>query len=408
MTQRSRRRGCEAIGALLLVLLMASAPRLVTAETLGEVAPVAQQVIRIGYLSRAAEDARPALYGLPPRLSDEGAQGARLGLDDINSSGRFMGQRFELAETLLAEGEDAGEALRAFAETGRSLVVADLPAADLDRALAAPEAVRTIIFNAGAPDDRFRGADCRAYLMHTIPSRAMLADALAQYLVRKRWTKWFLVVGSRPGDVLYAEAVRRAAGKFGAEVVSEKAWVGRFDARRTAAEEIPLFTQDVRYDVLVVADEGGFFGDLFLYRTWDPRLVAGTQGLTPAGWHPRLEQWGAAQLQSRFLRKANRSMTSRDYAAWAAVRSIGEAATRTRSSAPHVIAEYIQSDRFELAAFKGRKLSFRAWDGQLRQPIPVGWSESVVSVSPQEGFLHRSSELDTLGFDAPENACHRG
>jgi ABC transporter substrate binding protein (PQQ-dependent alcohol dehydrogenase system) len=394
----------------MLLFLLTAFARPAAAETpdRAAVAPVAQQVIRIGYLSRAAEDARPALYGLPPRLSDEGAQGARLGLDDSSSSGRFLGQRFELTETLLAEGEDAGDAVRAFAETGRTLIVADLPAVDLDRALAATEAARTLIFNAGAPDDRFRAADCRAYLLHTIPSRAMLADALAQYLVRKRWTKWFLVTGKRPGDVLYAEAVRRSAGKFGADIVSERPWIGTFDARRTAAEEVPMFTQDVRYDVLVVADEAGIFGDLFLYRTWDPRPVAGTQGLTPTGWHPRLEQWGAAQLQSRFLRKAGRPMTSRDYAAWAAVRSIGEAAIRTRSSAHDAIDAYVRGDAFELAAFKGRKLSYRAWDGQLRQPIPVGWSEAVVSVSPQDGFLHQSSELDTLGFDAPESGCRRG
>jgi hypothetical protein len=26
-------------------------------------------------------------------------------------------------------------------------------------------------------------------------------------------------------------------------------------------------------------------------------------------------------------------------------------------------------------------------------------------VSPQEGFLHQFSELDTLGFDRPETKC---
>jgi hypothetical protein len=28
-----------------------------------------------------------------------------------------------------------------------------------------------------------------------------------------------------------------------------------------------------------------------------------------------------------------------------------------------------------------------------------------VSVSPQEGFLHQVSPLDTLGLDRPESAC---
>src|SRR3712207_7940770 len=51
-----------------------------------------------------------------------------------------------------------------------------------------------------------------------ISSRAMLADGLAQYLVAKRWRRWFLVIGPHEGDRLYAQAVRRAAKRFGAEI----------------------------------------------------------------------------------------------------------------------------------------------------------------------------------------------
>ena len=166
-----------------------------------------------------------------------------------------------------------------------------------------------------------------------------------------------------------------------------------------------MFTQSVRYDVLIVADEAGSFGDELPYRTWDPRPVAGTQGLTAAAWHPTLDQWAAAQLQSRFRKSAGRWMTSRDYAAWTAVRVVGEAATRSRSAEFGALVRTIRSDDFEVAAFKGRKLSFRAWDGQLRQPIPVAWARSLVTMSPQEGFLHPRTELDTLGYDAPESGC---
>ncbi|HYN39721.1 MAG TPA: branched-chain amino acid ABC transporter substrate-binding protein, partial [Rhodospirillales bacterium] len=248
-------------------------------------------------------------------------------------------------------------------------------------------------------------ADCRRFLLHTIPSRGMLADALAQYLVKKTWTRWLLVAGATPEDALYAEAVRHAAKRFGGNVVAERSWAATFDARRTAQEEVPVLTQGERYDVLVVADEAGAFGDYLLYRTWDPRPVAGTQGLVAAGWLPTQEQWGALQLHSRFEKRADRLMTARDYAAWAAVRSVGEAAIRIRSADPAAIDAYIRSPEFELAAFKGRKLSYRAWDGQMRQPIPLGWARALVSMSPQEGFLHPATELDTLGTDAPETGC---
>jgi hypothetical protein len=37
--------------------------------------------------------------------------------------------------------------------------------------------------------------------------------------------------------------------------------------------------------------------------------------------------------------------------------------------------------------------------------VLLGDGHSVVSVSPQEGFLHEFSELDTLGIDRPETSC---
>ncbi|MCW5700126.1 MAG: branched-chain amino acid ABC transporter substrate-binding protein, partial [Rhodospirillales bacterium] len=109
--------------------------------------------------------------------------------------------------------------------------------------------------------------------------------------------------------------------------------------------------------------------------------------------------------QNRFAAKAGRGMTAKDYAAWAAVRSIGEAATRVSSTDFAAIAGYIRGETFELAAFKGRSLSYRPWNGQLRQPIPLTAARALVTLSPQEGFLHQHTELDTLGYDAPETRC---
>ena len=60
---------------------------------------------------------------------------------------------------------------------------------------------------------------------------------------------------------------------------------------------------------------------------------------------------------------------------------------------------------FALAAFKGQKLTLRDWNQQLRQPILLSDGRTVVSVSPQQEFLHQVSELDTLGVDRPETKC---
>ena len=98
-------------------------------------------------------------------------------------------------------------------------------------------------------------------------------------------------------------------------------------------------------------------------------------------------------------------MLPKDYAAWAAYRSLGEAVTRTKSGDSEVLREYILSDEFELAGFKGRAMNFRDWNGQLRQPIPLVTDRAVVAMALLEGFLHQRTELDTLGIDLAESRC---
>jgi ABC transporter substrate binding protein (PQQ-dependent alcohol dehydrogenase system) len=98
-------------------------------------------------------------------------------------------------------------------------------------------------------------------------------------------------------------------------------------------------------------------------------------------------------------------MRALDYSMWAAVRAVGEAATRTRSTELEAIRQYLSSPAFELAGFKGAPLTFRDWDWQLRQPIPLAHPASLVSMSPQAGYLHQRTPLDTLGADKAESAC---
>jgi ABC transporter substrate binding protein (PQQ-dependent alcohol dehydrogenase system) len=373
----------------------------------------AGETVRIGWLSQSVKRTWPLSYlDQPPE--DEGIQGARLGIADNNTTGHFTGQTFDLVESVAPEGGDVAAAFRDLTVKGIRLVLTDLDAPQLLATAGPPDAVPVTIFNTAAPDDRLRGADCRPNILHLLPSRAMLADALVQYLVVKRWTDLLVVVGHGDGDREFAADIRHASEKFGAHVVAEKPWTFIPGARRADTghfaiqAEVARFTQGISYDVLIVADEEDEFGDDLPYRTFDPRPVAGTQGLAPSAWARPHEQWGAIQLQNRFLRQAKRWMTDADYAAWLAARAIGEAATRSKSADPAVISAFIRSDRFDLAGYKGAALSFRSWDGQLRQPILLADSRSLVSVSPQPGFLHQFSELDTLGIDQPETKCHMG
>jgi ABC transporter substrate binding protein (PQQ-dependent alcohol dehydrogenase system) len=240
----------------------------------------------------------------------------------------------------------------------------------------------------------------------------MLADALAQYLVWKKWRRWMLMTGSHDNDILFADALRHAATRFGAKIVEERVFKDNGGARRTDSgiaeiqQQMPVVTQGAPdYDVLVAADESEVFAGYLPYRTWDPRPVAGSAGLVPTTWDAAFDQWGAVQLQNRFTKGFHRSMTAHDMQVWTAVRMIGEAAARTGSNDPAKMLAYLKGPEFSVAAFKGQKLTLRDWNLQLRQPILLFDGRNTVSVSPQEGFLHQVSTLDTLGLDRPETKC---
>ena len=366
--------------------------------------------IKIGYLRRPEPKTSLSLVQIPPE--NDGIAGAQLAINDNNTTGRFLNQHFALEDVRLNENDDAAAAAVALAQRGVSLVIADLPAEALLKAADAGRTRALVFFNVGAIDDQLREENCRANVVHTAPTRSMLADALAQYLVWKQWRRWVLVLGSHPDDKLFADALRRAAKRFGARIVQEKIFEDTGGARRTDSgvvqvqRQLPVFTQGMpAYDVLVAADESEVFASYLPYRTWDARPVAGSAGLVPTSWDASHDQWGAVQMQDRFMKLFSRRMTERDGPAWIAARMIGEAASRRRSGDPKAILDFIKSPDFNLAAFKGQRLTLRDWNLQLRQPILLTDGRMIVSVSPQEGFQHQFSELDTLGVDRPESKC---
>jgi ABC transporter substrate binding protein (PQQ-dependent alcohol dehydrogenase system) len=400
---------CLAVGGAAPAVAQA-APQAEQPAPQAEQAEPAEQKIVIGYLRRAEKGSTVSRLQLP--ADNDGEAGALAGIDDDNASGEFLGQNFSLVTRRLKPGEDAAQALAELAGQGVKSVIADLPAGALVNAADLPAAASLLIFNVGAPDDILREEFCRANVIHVAPTRSMLADALAQYLIWKQWRKWFFVVGSHPEDKLWADALKRAGARFGAKFVEERVFEDHGGARRSDSgvalvqKQIPTFTQGVpAYDVLIAADENAVFADYLPFRTWDPRPVAGSAGLVPASWDASNEQWGATQLQQRFERKFGRAMSPLDMNSWTASRMIGEAAAHDSAGDAAAMKGYFLSKDFALAAFKGQKLTLRDWNLQLRQPILLSDGRNVVATSPQEGFMHQFSELDTLGYDRPESKC---
>ena len=249
--------------------------------------------IRIGYLRQP--EPRITLSLLQTPADNDGVAGAQMAIDDNNTTGRFLNQRFALEEVRLREKDDPVAAVLALADRGVSLIIADLSPEALLKAADAGRQRGLVLFNAGAIDDRLREEDCRANVLHTAPTRSMLADGLAQYLAWKQWRRWLLVVGSHPADKLYADALRRAARRFGGRIVQERVFEDTGGARRTDSgvvqvqRQIPVFTQEApAYDVLVAADESEVFADYLPYRTWDATAGRrlGRARARPAGTHP--------------------------------------------------------------------------------------------------------------------------
>ncbi|MEM7188986.1 MAG: ABC transporter substrate-binding protein [Pseudomonadota bacterium] len=367
-------------------------------------------VIKTAILTVKYRKERPiSRLDLPPR--DLGVAGARQALEDNNSTGRFLGQVYEMAEAS-AKPDKAAAKLDELIADGATFIAINANADDLLALADHVEGQDVLLVNVAATDNRLRNDDCRINVVHAAPSRAQITDGLAQYMVWKKWREWFLIHGSNPEDLLKAESYRRSAKKFGLKITEERVFEDTGGARRSDSghvlvqKQIPVFTNRADdHDVVVAADEAGVFGVYLPYRLNDPRPVVGDAGLIASMWHPGHESWGATQLQRRFERKQKRQMRDVDYNAWIGLRTIGEAVTRAETKDFAGVKSYLLSQDLEIAGFKGIPLNYRPWNNQLRHGVILGDGKLVVTVSPQDEFLHQHTRLDTLGFDEPESSC---
>src|SRR3984957_17583817 len=154
--------------------------------------------IKIGYLRQLPSKIRISLIDVP--AANDGLAGAQLATEDDNATGRFLNQHYTLVERVLGEGDDPVAAMNALADQGVSFIVTSLDADRLLKVADAGQARGETLINASALDERLREQDCRANVIHVAPTRSMLADALAQYLIWKKWNKWVLLRGSHEQD----------------------------------------------------------------------------------------------------------------------------------------------------------------------------------------------------------------
>lgn len=362
--------------------------------------------VKILYLEQKIQKP-PVLSNIIEEPEDLGLKGAQVAVIDSNKSAKFLNQNFALIEKISYDENELIQAFEEFIKNKNAYVILNVEDSLLEKIRTNPLAKQSLLINASSQSTHLRSEICDKNLLHTIASNAMLYDGLMQFLVKRDFKDIFLISGNNPKDILIKEDIKRAAKKFGANIIKEKVWEDTTDIRRKATEEFPVFTQAKDYDLILVADYYGDFGESMYFNTWLPRPIAGTQGLTPVTWNKVIESNGAAQMQSRFEKFASRWMESRDYSNWVAVRAIITAITNTKTADLKTNLDYIYSDKFDLAAYMGRKLSFRDYNGQLRMPIALIQPRALISTSPQAEFLHPITDLDTLGIAPFEMKCKK-
>jgi ABC transporter substrate binding protein (PQQ-dependent alcohol dehydrogenase system) len=352
----------------------------------------------------AADDARlersrveRAYLGHPGGPASDGVQ---LALDDSRFELDAAGAQVVLAVERVATPEAARAAARKAEQAGATALLADLPA---DALLAVADAVKVPVLNAGEPADALRERDCRANLWHVLPSERMRADALAQTLVARKWTQVLLLTGPSAQDQQRSAAAQAAIRRYGLKLVAARPFKRSADPRERELANPLLLTGSLAYDAVWVVDSDGEFARTLPYGTALPRPVVGDAGLVAVAWHAQFERYGAPQVSRRFAKAAQRPMTGHDWAAWMAGRALVAVAVAAPKGTPPAWAKTLATT--ELDGSKGVAMSWRAWDGQLRQPLLLTDGQGVVATAPVEGVLHPRNALDTLGADAPEKLC---
>lgn len=331
------------------------------------------------------------------------SDGLGMALDDAKVELDAAGTSVAVDTVAVADAAAArGAALKA-EKAGALAILADLPAATL---LAVADAVPALpVLDLGDAEDRLREADCRARLYHLLPSERMRADALAQTLVSRKWHDVLLLAGPGTEDAERAAAAKASIQRYGLKLVAVRPFKRSGDPRERDLANPLLLTaaSGGGYDVVWVVDSDGEFARTLPYRTALPRPVVGDAGLLALAWAPGFDRFGAPQLTRRFAKAAKRPMTGHDWASWLAGKALVAAATARPKGPLAALREQLIAGEFD--GSKGVVLSFRPWDGQLRQPLLLADGQGVIGLAPIDGILHPKNALDTLGADEPEKRC---
>ena len=168
----------------------------------------------------------------------------------------------------------------------------------------------------------------------------------------------------------------------------EVLWIG------LRAETVPGFLQ--QYGRSGLAGElVGIAPDAIGLPNVDP---AGLSGVWPVMWHHTLEKYSARDLNSRYRRRFGQPLEGASWSAWAALKLVGEAMLRAGTT-PEALLEYLESDP-PFDGHKGRPLTFRRWDHQLRQPMYLAQARKAAPGESSRSRVEVITEVPRGDLDA--------
>lgn len=331
----------------------------------------------------------------------------RMSVEDTAMELQEEGVVLKLRDVQLADARALPKALAELKTARVQHIIADLPPEVLSALVQqAPTILNgAMVLNVSSDSDALRNEACSGAMLHTYPSRQMLTDALAQYLAARNWRKVLLLQGPLPADQLQAAAMVSSARRYGLKILQTKPFKFSGDPRDRDLFNTRLLTNERDHDVVAVMDSQGEFARTLPYATQWPRPVMGSNGLMAMAWHPQWERNGGPQISRRFQKISNRSMQNQDWAAWMAIKAVAAGLVGNPKADISQQLKKLRGGELFVDGNKGPRLSFRSWDGQLRQPILLGHGDGIVGLAPLEGVLHPTEVMDTLGMDQKESKC---
>lgn len=182
-----------------------------------------QITLDISYIKLAQQQA-PSLFNYFKVPDDLGFMGAKLAIEDSNTTGKFLKQNFKLSFFNVTEVTKLLTLLAAEYHLGRRFFIIDAPLDVLVQVNRWANSKPVLLFNVSESADELRHNECLANIFHTIPSNAMKSDALAQWLLTKRLNKVLMIRGDKVEDNYLTSSFKRSAKRFGLKIIDEKLW----------------------------------------------------------------------------------------------------------------------------------------------------------------------------------------